>query len=309
MAEPKPPRMLALVLAILVIVAGAVGAGVLYYENHKYQTSAPLTVQIGDNVTVNYIGIFGSSPQVGRVFDTSYYSVATNNLTWPKAIGYTGRGPSPSNYTPLPVAVGPNVPSGGYTFKNWTFGSVVTGFWKGLIGLPGNQTRYITVPPSQGYGLANQSCFVSQPLSYSLPVTAALSVSAFSALFPGVSHLAGTEFTDPTYRWTDYIVSVNATSIVYSNLATLGWSASPQGWPVVVTNLTTTTITLTNQLSATNAGLVGGSISGSGVCGSTSFIVSQVNLATGTYVEDFNEDVVGQTLIFAVVVEQIFPPS
>ncbi len=308
MAEPKPPRTLAIVLVIIVLIAGSAGAGVLYYENHKYHTPATLTVQIGDNVTVNYIGLYGSSPQIGRVFDTSLYDVATNNYSWPKAIGFTPRGPLPSNFTPLPVAVGPNVPSAGYTFSNWTFKSVVTGFWKGLIGLPGNQTRYITVPPSLGYGSENASCLVSQPLSYTLPVTEVLSPSAFGSAYPGVSQLAGTEFTNPTYKWTDYIVSVNQSAIVFQNLATLGWTASPQGWPVTVSNLTTTTITITNQLNSNNVGLVGGSVSGSGVCGATTFIVSSVNLLTGTYTENFNGAVVGQTLIFIVVVEQIFPP-
>ncbi len=308
MAEPKPPRTLAIVLALVVIVAGIVGAGVAYYEAHKLGSPSQLTVQIGDNVTVNYIGVFGSSPQIGRVFDTSYYSVAWNNLSWPKAIGFQARGPDPSNFTPLPVAVGPNIPSGGYTVGNLTFSGVVTGFWQGLIGLPGNQTRYVTVPPSLGYGPQNASCLVSQPLTYTLPVTVALSTSAFSAQFPSVTPIAGGEFADPTYHWPVYVLTVNATSVVYENLPTIGWTASPQGWAVTVTNLSATTITLVNQLTPSNAGLVGGT-STSEVCSTSSFIVSQVNPATSTYVENFNEDVTGQTLIFVVSVVDIFPPT
>jgi FKBP-type peptidyl-prolyl cis-trans isomerase 2 len=308
MAEPKPPRTLAIVLVLVVIIAGAAGAGVLYYENHKLGTPHELTVQIGDNVTVNYIGVFGSSAQIGKVFDTSEYAVATNNLSWPKAIGFTPRGPYPSNFTPLPVAVGPNVPSGGYTVGNLTFSGVVTGFWQGLIGLPGNQTRYITVPQNLGYGPQNSSCLVSQPLTYTLPVTVALSTSAFTTQFPSVTPAAGAEFTDPTYQWPVYILSVNSTSVVYENLPTLGWTASPQGWAVKVTNITSTNITLVNQLSAVNAGLVGGT-STTQVCNTGSFIVSAVNAATGTYVENYNEPVTGQTLIFIVSVVDIFPPG
>jgi FKBP-type peptidyl-prolyl cis-trans isomerase 2 len=308
MAEPKPPRTLAIALVIVVIIAGGVGFGVLYYENTKNHAPSQLTVQIGDNVTVNYIGLFGSSPQIGKVFDTSYYSVAFNNLSWPKAIGFTPHGPNPSNFTPLPVAVGPNVPPGGYTLGNLTFGSVVTGFWQGLLGLPGNQTRYITVPPALGYGPANASCFSSQPLTISVPVTVSVSNTTFTTNFPSVTPAAGAEFSDPTYHWPVYILSVNATSVVYENLPSLGWTASPNGWPITVTNISSTTITLTNQLSPSNAGLVGGT-SATSVCGSTSFIVSQVNPASSTYVEDFNENVVGQTLIFVVSVVDIFPPS
>jgi hypothetical protein len=308
MAEPKPPRTLAIVLVLVVIVAGGVGFGVLYYENHKLGTPSQLTVQVGDNVTVNYIGVFGTSAQIGKVFDTSYYSVAFNNYSWPKAIGFSPRGPNPSNFTPLPVSVGPNIPSSGYTVGNLTFQGVVTGFWQGLVGLPGNQTRYITVPENLGYGPQNQSCFVSQPLTYTLPVTVSLSTSQFSTQFPSVTPVAGGEFSDPTYHWPVYILSVNSTGVSYENLPTVGWTASPQGWAVKVTNLNATTITLTNQLSASNAGLVGGT-STVQTCGSGSFIVSQVSSASSTYTENYNRDVLGQTLIFIVTVVDIFPPG
>jgi hypothetical protein len=308
MAEPKPPRTLAIALVLVVIIAGSVGFGVLYYENHKLGTPSQLTVQVGDNVTVNYIGVFGTSAQVGKVFDTSEYSVAMNNLSWPKAIGFTPRGPNPSNFTPLPVSVGPNVPNAGYPVGNLTFHGVVTGFWQGLVGLPGNQTRYISVPENLGYGPQNSSCLVSQPLSYTLPVTVALSTSAFASQFPSVTPVAGTEISDPTYHWPVYILSVNSSSVVYENLPTIGWTASPQGWAVKVTNVSSTTITLVNQLTATNAGLVGGT-SSTQVCGAGSFIVTQVNSATSTYVENYNRDVLGQTLIFIVTVVDIFPPS
>jgi hypothetical protein len=308
MAEPKPPRALAIALVIVVIIASGVGFGVLYYENTKNHAPSQLTVQIGDNVTVNYIGLFGTSAQIGKVFDTSYYSVAFNNLAWPKAIGFTPRGPNPSNFTPLPVAVGPNVPSGGYTVGNLTFESVVTGFWQGMLGLPGNQTRYITVPDTLGYGPQNASCLFPQPLTVSVPTTVALSTSAFASAFPAVTPVAGAEFSDPTYRWPVYILSVNSTSVVYENLPALGWTASPSGWPVTVTAISSSTITLTNQLSPSNAGLVGGT-SATEECGSSSFIVSQVNPATATYTENFNRDVLGQTLIFIVSVIDIYPPS
>jgi hypothetical protein len=308
MAEPKPPRALAIALVIVVIIAGGVGFGVLYYENTKNHAPSQLTVQIGDNVTVNYIGVFGTSAQVGKVFDTSEYSVAFNNLTWPKAIGFQPRGPNPSNFTPLAVAVGPNTPAAGYTVGNLTFEGVVTGFWQGLVGLPGNQTRYITVPENLGYGPENQSCFVSQSLTFTVPVTVSESPSAFAAQFPSITPTAGAEISDPTYHWPVYILSVNSTAVAYENLPTLGWTSSPQGWGVTVTNINATTITLTNQLSASNAGLVGGT-SASQVCGSGSFIVTQVNPATSTYLENYNKDVLGQTLIFIVSVVDIFPPS
>jgi FKBP-type peptidyl-prolyl cis-trans isomerase 2 len=308
MAEPKPSRTVTLVAVLLVVIAGGVGFGLLYYENHKLAASHPLTVQIGDNVTVNYIGVFGSSPQVGRVFDTSYYSVAYDNLSWPKSVEFHPHGPTPANFTPLPVSVGPAVPPAGYTVGNLTFIGVVPGFWQGLLGLAGNQTRYVTVPASLGYGAQNQSCLVSRPLSYTLPATVALTTVEFTSQFPAITPQVGVEFPDPTYGWPDYILSVNSTSVVYENLPTLGAGASVNGLPVAVTNLSSTTITIAYQLTPSNAGLVAGT-STSSVCGATSFIVSQVNAASSTFVANYNSETTGQTLIFIVSVVDIFPPS
>lgn len=308
MAETRPPRTLAIVLAIIVVAAGGGGIGFLYYENHRPGPSGPLTVQVGDNATVNYIGIFGAGPQVGRVFDTSEYAVAMNDLAWPKSLLYTSRGASPANYTPLPVYVGSTAPAAGYTVGNLTFSSVVTGFWQGLVGLPGNQTHYVTVPPSLGYSFVNRSCFVTQPLTYTKPVLVTLTPAGFASAFPSVTATPGLEFTDPLYGWPDLILTVNATAVAYENLPSLGMTTSPSGWSVAVTSITSTTITLVNQLSPGQAGLVKGKSTAS-ICGTTSFIVSQVNLGASTYTEDFNTEVAGQTLIFIVSVVDIFPPS
>ena len=306
MAEPRTSPVLAIILVVIVLVAGVGGIAYLYfYENHKSPVSSGLIVQVGDNVTVNYIGLFAQGPQQGRVFDTSEYSVALNNASWPKALGYSPRG-AESNYTPLGVHVGPNVPSGGYTLGGQTFGSVVPGFWQGLVGLPGNRTHYITVPPALGYSFVNASCYVTRELTTTFPVLVTVTPGQFAGLFPNVSATAGTVFTDPLYGWSDAILSTNSSSVTYENLPTIGATSAPNGWAVLVTNITASTITLVSQLSPSQAGLVLGHGSGT-FCGSSTFIVSQVNLAAGTYVEDYNQEVSGQTLIFIVSVVDIYP--
>ncbi len=307
MAEPKPSPWVAVILVVIVVAAGGGGAAFLYLENHKGPAAGPVTVAIGDNVTVNYIGVFGNGAQTGRVFDTSEYSIALNNISWPKSLLYSSRGGKPSDYTPLGVYVGSNAPSAGYTIGNLTFGGVVTGFWQGLVGLPGNRTTYVSVPASLGYPLVNASCFVTQPLVTTTPVIVTLSPSEFQADVPNVTALAGTTFADPTYGWTDLILTVNATAVLYEKLPTIGTVASPSGWPQVVTNISATTITLKSQLSPAQAGLVLGH--GTSLCGSTSFIVSSVNLANGTFVEDYNSEVDGKNLIFIVTVVDIFRPT
>src|SRR5271170_3819813 len=188
MAEPRASPFWTIILVVIVLVAGIGGVAYLYYfENHKSPLSSGLIVQVGDNVTVNYIGLFAQGPQQGRVFDTSEYSVALNNVSWPKSLGYTSRGGSPSDYTPLPVYVGASVPSGGYSRGGQTFSSVVTGFWQGLVGLPGNRTHYITVPPAVGYSFVNASCFVTRNLISTYPVLVTVTPAQFVSLFPNVS--------------------------------------------------------------------------------------------------------------------------
>jgi FKBP-type peptidyl-prolyl cis-trans isomerase 2 len=287
------------ILVVLVVVAGGIGAGVLASVNGAPPHRGPMTVQVGDNVTVNYIGIMGSGPQEGRVFDTSIESVALDNLTYPKTVEFTMR--ALANYTPLAVSVGPNIPASGYNVSNLTFGGVVTGFWHGLIGLSVNETRWITFPPSEGYGAQNSSCFRTAPLTYTVPVVSVVAPSNFSATYPNVTAAAGTTFVDPTYKWTDLILSVNSTAVAVENEVSAGWIASPNGWPVEVTNVTSTTITLVNQIDSTNVGLIKG-VATTAVCGETDYIVSAFDPTAGTYTLDFNPEVAGETLTFVVTV-------
>lgn len=306
MVEKQPSRIVLAILVVIVIAIAGAGAALVYEFNKPKSASPILTVQVGDNVTVNYIGEFGSGPQTGRVFDSSLYAVAINNASYPKSLEYHPRGVA-ANYTPLPVHVGATAPSGGYSFGGLTFGTVVTGFWQGLLGLPGNKSRTIVVPPDLGYGALNQSCLVTAPLAFVVPEIATVPASEFSSTFPGVSMTVGTVFADPTYGWNDSVFSVNASTVTIQALAPLGSTAHPYGLPFVVAALNSTAISLVSQMTPASAGLVAGHVSGSGVCSSTTFIVSAVNTAAGTYTENFNTEVTGATLDFVVTVVNIYP--
>jgi FKBP-type peptidyl-prolyl cis-trans isomerase 2 len=306
MVTEKPSRILLVVLVVVVLAAAGAAAAFVYEVNKPKSATSILTVQVGDNVTVNYIGTFGSGAQQGRVFDTSIYSVATLNLTYPKSLEYESRG-AVSAYTPLPVHVGPNAPSGGYTLANQTFSTVVTGFWQGLIGLPGNHSSKIVVPPNLGYGALNTSCVGTSPLSYTFPVLSNVPAASFPSLYPNITATVGTEFTDPTYGWNDSVFSVNSTTVIVQALPSVGWHASPNGIPFTVSALNATTITLTSTLTTANAGQVLGHAASGGLCGGTKFIVSAVDPAAGTFTENFNPEVQGETLIFTVTVVDIYP--
>lgn len=307
--EPSP---LPLIILIVVVLIGAgVGTGIYLYKEAPSPAATSNLVQVGDNVTVTYIGIMGSGPEQGKVFDTSVYGVATNNATWPKALQFSYRG-SAAAYTELDVYVG-QLPVANYTLNNLTFIQVVPGFWQGLVGIPTNVTHTIVVPPALGY--AAYACNVVKPLTFQLPVTETIAGTEFAKLYAGIEATTGTTFDDPTYGWPVLILSANSSFVTLENMPTVGHTASPDGWPVVVTNVSSTAngsgeITLVNEISPSAAGRVGGTSSASVSCGpsaSSKYIVTAVNESAGTYTEDFNEEVSGQTLIFEVRVIDLFP--
>jgi hypothetical protein len=316
MAEPPSRTALVVLIVVTLVIAGGL-AGLAYYLSRPAAPPSELRAQLGGNATVNYIGYFGSGPDSGRVFDTSIYSVAVNNASYPKAAEFHYRG-SKAAYTALGVYIGPSAPTSGYSIGNDTFVSVVTGFWQGLIGLPGNQTHNIVVPPSLGYGPQDPACLRTLPLTYTLPVVSTLSMSAFAAKYVGVTPLTGITFPDPDYGWNVTILAANSSFVTIENLPPVGYVTSPAGWPVLVSAISSTpngvgAITLVNELVPSEAGLlVGTDFNHTGPCSTSStdyqFIVSAVNPTNGTYTENFNSEVQGQVLIFVVTVIDIFPP-
>ncbi|MFY9716346.1 MAG: hypothetical protein WAK40_00180 [Thermoplasmata archaeon] len=304
MAERSPSIWMLTLVVLIILVAAGVGGGYLYLQNHPAAAAGPRTVALGENVTVNYIGVFGSGPAKGLVFDTSILADARNNISWPKSLEYSFRS-NLTQYTPLGVHVAPHTPSAGYTSHNVTFGGVVTGFWRGLLGLPGNVTRTITIPPALGYGPTNTSCLVTAPLVLHLPVVLSVSTSKFAVNYPNVTLTPGVVFPDPTYQWNDLILSQNATSVSVENLPLVGYVAHLPGWTATVTNTSNGMITVVNDIAPAQVGRLTGH-SKSSVCSANQFIVSAVDPGAGTYTEDYNREVVGQTLVFIVTVIDIY---
>lgn len=314
---PTPSWTPLIAIAVVVLLAGGAAGAYLYVHSRPSGPPTTFTVGLGDNVTVNYIGVMGSGPEAGRVFDTSIYAVATDSIGYAKTLEFSLRG-SAKNYTPLPVHVGSNTPRSGYSLGGQSYIQVVTGFWQGLIGLAGNATRTVIVPPALGYGPTNAACVATQPLTFTLPVVASMSLATFNQRYPGQNPTLGSQFADPHYRWPVLILSENSSFVTIENLPTAGWSASPGGWPIVVTSVASTAngtgvITLSNELSATSAGhILGHDYLGNGPCSSQSggkFIITAVDPAAGTFTENFNQEVQGQTLIFIVTIVDIHEPT
>lgn len=314
---PTPSWTPFIAVVIVAILAGAGLTGYLYFTSRPHGPPSTKTVALGDNVTVNYIGVMGTGAESGKVFDTSLYSVATDSIGYPKTLEFSLRGTA-KNYTPLAVHIGSNTPSSGYSLGGLSFIQTVPGFWQGMVGLPGNMTKAVVVPPDLGYGPVNTACVATRPLTFTVPIVETLSLGQFAQRYPGVTAYQGSEFPDPHYKWPVLVLSENSSFATIENLATVGSTSSPGGWTILVTSISPTangsgTITLTNQLSPANAGLIlGHDYLGTGPCSSQSggrFIVSAVNVANGTFTENFNQEVQGQTLIFLVTVVDIFGPT
>ncbi len=294
-------------MVVVILVAAGGAAGAVAYFNPVHHPSPGLTVQYGDNVTVNYIGSFLSGGDIGKVFDTSSYSTAINNLTYPKSLEFAYRGSSGA-YTQLAAHIGNNVPSGGYVVGNRTFGGVITGFWSGMIGMTGNVSRTIAIPVNQAYGPANPGCFLSQSLVFTVPVYVSMPTSAFAQAYPQVPAVTGTTFADPLYSWNDYILGVNGSWVTFQNIPTQGQKTTPYGLPYYVSTITSQSLTITSLLSAASAGKVLGTMpTNQTFCGASQFIVSSINWASQTFTWNFNPEVEGQNLQFVLTVTNIFP--
>jgi FKBP-type peptidyl-prolyl cis-trans isomerase 2 len=299
MAQGPPGTGWIVLVAVLVVAAGALGA----YAVHALLFTpkapvTPLTVQEGDNVTVNYIGIFGTGPDTGRVFDTSLLSVATDNVTYPKAMDFTFRGAT--GYKPLQAHVGPQS-YGPYT-------SLIPGFWHALLGLQGNQTVTAVIPPSQGYGFPNDSKIQTLPLIQTVPMIHIYTPAAFADTFGTASSQVGSVFPDPHYGWNDVVLSANSTAVVVESAPYVGEVVQPFGWPETVIGVSSTTnatgvITLDNQLTPRDVGVIHGTNWQNG----QAFFLSDVNVTAGTYTLDYNSELLGNTLIFTITVVDILP--
>ncbi|WP_407356016.1 peptidylprolyl isomerase [Methanolobus sp. WCC5] len=117
----KKKLLLLLLLLCVLFVSGCVGS------------DSPDTVQVGDHVSVNYIG----SLDDGTVFDTSIEEVAIS-----EGIYNPGR-----NYEPLPFTVGA--------------GQMIKGFDDAVIGMSVGENRTVILLPQEAYGEVSEDYIIT----------------------------------------------------------------------------------------------------------------------------------------------------
>jgi FKBP-type peptidyl-prolyl cis-trans isomerase 2 len=288
---------MALIVLIAILMISASSVVVLLYQGGQSEESPSIqTARIGDTVRVDYIGRLAD----GRVFDTSLWSVASNNAMYPKSLSFTLG--NETAYEPLEFDVGG--------------GQMITGFDRGVIGMAVGETKVLTVPPEDGYGQLNQSKLKDLPLVESLPVFENINVSEFTNDF-SVSPRIGLTIKDPNWGWdvTVFDVNYDADRVVIMNSPVLGDSykvyGDPQGqpktgWYAMVdhfdssANGGTGLIEVRHLLEPEDAGYVKG-VDASG----DEFIVMKVDPQSNNVVLNYNSEVTGVTLYFTVTLVSI----
>ncbi len=268
---------LILVLAILGVYFG--------YVVPKFGT-APIRAQNGDTVQVDYIGTFADD---GLVFDTSFASVAKDNVSFPKAFTFTWR----DTWQPLPFAVGA-VPL-----------AVIKGFDLGVQGMAVGDSKTVVVPPSMGYGPSDPSKFVVKPLFEPVAVRATMTATDFQALY-NMPPVSGSNVTDPFWGWSA-TVGVSGSLVTVTNSPFPGYRVwLYDRWEAEVVSIDDTandgegTVLVHHLLTPADVDRTGQK---------NVFVVSAVDLDAGTYTLNYNVGApLGRTLVFQVTMVSISRP-
>ena len=278
------------VIIVLIVVLLLSASSVVILLTIGQSATPARKVVAGDTIKVNYIGRL--APPDGRVFDTSIYSVASNDALYPKSLSFGLR--ANTTYTPLQFVVGS--------------GSLIKGFESGVLGMSLNQTKTIVIPPSLGYGLMNMSRVFTFSLTDTVPLYVVMNQTVFQDTY-NVTPKIDLALTDPTWGWSARVIEMNADAdlvrvqnmpSVGDHLAVFGdpSAAIPTGWYADVVSIDSTAngglgiITIHHQLTGSDAGKVqGADIRGN-------FIIDQVSDSTAR--KNYNDELVGVTIYFTV---------
>ncbi len=279
-------------IAITLIVVALLVFAAYQISSSPATASKEKTVRDGSKVQVEYIGML--EPKYGNlVFDTSMYEVAINNDTYPKVA--TFRIHDKSVYKPLMVHVGK--PSEG------TYKQVVKGFSEGLIGMKVGETRTITVPPKEGYGMGDPSLIKTLPLVENVRMRETYSRPQFSAYFTESPHV-GMVVEHPVYHWPMIVENVFDNYVVVRNNPGFNRTYSMDSWDIKVLGIDSTadngngTIEIRHLLTKDDMFRIKGTGYVNGK--EKTYILTDVNETAGTYTIDYNDVTQGRTLVFRV---------
>ncbi|MCK5024317.1 MAG: FKBP-type peptidyl-prolyl cis-trans isomerase [Thermoplasmata archaeon] len=277
-------------LFIVVVVLVAAGGYAAYGAISPVQESTEpgLTVQVGDQINVNYIGMFEN----GMVFDTSIQSVAENDTLYPKSLSFSAKSP----YNPLNFTVGE--------------GQMIAGFDQGVVGMGINQTKVITILPEDAYGYSNDELILTKNLIEAYPV---FEWTSNSTTFQDIYHvpaISGTTVENKEYGWNMTVYSVDSISgdILMKNEPMVGEVIQIyDAWDSIVISVDSSAnqgigeIIVKHLLYSEDGGNIAGFDSNG------PFLITDVDPTAGTVTIDYNREVVGKTLVFKITIVSIVP--
>ena len=309
--DVKEPRdigsiLLVLIVAGIVVAAGAV-AYVAYVNSQRISGGEPYAIASGDAVTLNYIGRFSD----GRVFDTSIWYVAQDDVNYSKSLTFSPR--SNDSYTPFSMTAG-----------KYGVGGTIKGFALGVLGLHVGDYKIIEIAPEDGYPV-NSSMLITVNLTETIPVKEQYSVSVFRSYF-STDPIPLTTVSHFFWKWEALVVSVTGDVVPILNQPTAGSSVypfgdptaadDPSGWEVRIISYDPLAdggvgeITVQHILTPEDVYNVEGSDLGG------EFIVSGYDATNETFqlhrsdsTAGYNGEIAGRTLFFEVTIVKVEPAA
>jgi FKBP-type peptidyl-prolyl cis-trans isomerase 2 len=267
---------------ILLIIVGVATAGLLIITYQAPEKAVYVTD--GDNVKVNYIGMFEN----GKVFDTSLQDVAGDNATYPKSLSFEYRS---TGYDPLEFTVGA--------------GQMIQGFDEGVLGMRVNEVKTVTIPQEKGYGESDSSLIKTRQLTQELPLTEYINSTEFEERY-NIEPVELQTVTDSFWGWNVSVFKVDGDLVTIVNQPTAGMVITPYiGWEsqVILIDSGTNTIKVRHLLDVNDENNIK-SYDADG-----EFILIDVDTDQGTYTVDYNSEVVGKTLVFWIKIVEIQKPE
>lgn len=278
-------------LVAVLIIACAAGGGYYWYSQKKEEEKKELYVEMGDKVVVDYIGRFSD----GSVFDTSNYSVAVDNVSYPKSPSFKMR--EASDYQPLRVKVG-TAPEGEYI-------TVIEGFREALLGMKVGDKKTAIVPPEKGYGFKDPSLIVEKTLIESIQMRYEWNESKFTDYF-GKSPLDGLVVKDPKWGWNVTVFATYGDRVIFYFTPEPGEIVSPFGWEIKVLSIDSTANNGSGEIKIQHLIKPSqiGKLRAQDFEGRDFYLIS-LNPKAGTFTIDYNEQTRGNTLIFTITLLNI----
>lgn len=183
------------------------------------------TVENGDDVSVDYVGSFVD----GEVFDTSIEAIAEENSLLNPA----------RNYEPLKLSVGAQ--------------QVISGFDKAMVGMKVGESKTVTIPPEDAYGVVNpefiDTISVEEVLPAIIPRVVEIPLPEFDAIFDTESQV-GDIVTPPEMNFSFTVMNISSEVELSYNLDIGDVFPTQPGipWSWTIINMDDTNITLQSDV-------------------------------------------------------------